>query len=118
MSDTVIRQYLAGKSEPTRPAIVALAIALDVREQWLVTGEGPKRRGAGGGEGQGDVAPLDEELLQSVIATVEELLDQYGLELAPAKKGRLVTILYADQLKEGARQADRAKVIRLINLAA
>lgn len=45
MSDTVIRQYLSGKSEPTRPAIIAIARISGCSINWLLTGEGGMRPG-------------------------------------------------------------------------
>ena len=44
LSDKMVRQYLSGQSEPTRPALIALADAANVRVEWLATGEGPKER--------------------------------------------------------------------------
>jgi phage repressor protein C with HTH and peptisase S24 domain len=44
ISETVMRQYLAGKSEPTRPVIVAIARCGQVEAGWLVTGDGPMRK--------------------------------------------------------------------------
>jgi len=41
-SDTGFRQYLTGKSEPTRPVLVAIAREAGVNIGWLVTGEGEK----------------------------------------------------------------------------
>ncbi|MDD5171217.1 MAG: S24 family peptidase [Syntrophales bacterium] len=42
LSDTVLRQYLNGKSEPTRPVIIAITQSAGVRLEWLATGEGLK----------------------------------------------------------------------------
>ncbi len=38
-SDTVLRQYLSGQSEPTRPALLAIARAAEVSLEWLATGQ-------------------------------------------------------------------------------
>jgi phage repressor protein C with HTH and peptisase S24 domain len=38
-SDTVLRQYLNGQSEPTRPALLAIARTAQVSVEWLATGE-------------------------------------------------------------------------------
>jgi len=38
LSDTVLRQYLSGKSEPTRTALIAIAREAHVRVEWLVSG--------------------------------------------------------------------------------
>lgn len=44
ISDSVLRQYLSGKSEPTRPVLIALASAAGVDLAWLATGEGRCRQ--------------------------------------------------------------------------
>jgi len=38
-SDTVLRQYLNGQSEPTRPALLAIVRTADVSVEWLATGQ-------------------------------------------------------------------------------
>lgn len=38
-SDTVLRQYLNGQSEPTRPALLAIARIAKVSVEWLATGQ-------------------------------------------------------------------------------
>ncbi len=38
-SDTVLRQYLNGQSEPTRPALLSIARTANVSVQWLACGE-------------------------------------------------------------------------------
>jgi len=40
ISATALGQYISGQSEPTRPVLIAIADALDVSIEWLVTGEG------------------------------------------------------------------------------
>lgn len=41
ISASVLRQYLGGRSEPTRPALIAIARTAGVSLQWLATGEEP-----------------------------------------------------------------------------
>ena len=48
VSEAAIRQYLSGKSEPTRPVIEKIARATRVNLEWLIIGEGPMMRGEGG----------------------------------------------------------------------
>lgn len=43
---TTLKQYLSGKSEPTRPRLVAIASAAGVAVEWLATGRGPKSVGS------------------------------------------------------------------------
>ena len=38
-SDTVLRQYLNGQSEPTRPALLAIARTAQVSVEWLAIGQ-------------------------------------------------------------------------------
>ncbi|MBW4652010.1 MAG: LexA family transcriptional regulator [Kaiparowitsia implicata GSE-PSE-MK54-09C] len=38
-SDTVLRQYFTGQSEPTRPALLAIARTANVSVEWLATGQ-------------------------------------------------------------------------------
>jgi phage repressor protein C with HTH and peptisase S24 domain len=38
-SDTVLRQYLNGQSEPTRPVLLAIARTANVSVEWLATGQ-------------------------------------------------------------------------------
>lgn len=38
LSETVLRQYLTGQSEPTRPALIAIARTASVSVEWLATG--------------------------------------------------------------------------------
>jgi SOS-response transcriptional repressor LexA len=40
-SDTVLRQYLNGQSEPTRPALLAMARTANVSVEWLASGQVP-----------------------------------------------------------------------------
>ncbi len=63
------------------------------------------------------VAPLDRIALKDVIEIVEEFLQERGLVLEPAKKAELLVLLYED-VREHEGKVDRARVIRLVNLAA
>jgi hypothetical protein len=45
ISDSVVRQYLAAKSDPSRAAIAKMAAQAGVNLAWLATGEGPMRPG-------------------------------------------------------------------------
>ena len=39
LSDTVLRQYLSGQSEPTRPVLLTIARVAEVGLEWLVAGK-------------------------------------------------------------------------------
>jgi len=44
-SDTVLRQYLNGQSEPTRPALLAIARTAKVSVEWLAAGQAATQAG-------------------------------------------------------------------------
>lgn len=98
MSDTVVRQYLSGKSEPTRPAIIAIARISGCSIDWLMTGEGEMKRGAATAEpvaaAKAAVADPGEPFAQD--AESEELcrlLKRYGNRaLVEDVKARLLKI--------------------------
>lgn len=46
LSDTVVRQYLSGKSEPGRAALVSIAETAGVSLEWLVAGRGSREESA------------------------------------------------------------------------
>jgi phage repressor protein C with HTH and peptisase S24 domain len=52
MAEGSIRQYLSGKSDPSRSALISLSNELEVSLTWLATGEGPRNRGAKEGHGE------------------------------------------------------------------
>ena len=98
MSDTVLRQYLAGKSEPTRLALISIAEAGNVRVEWLATGEGPMKRGEAEGSGldlemfalvprydvevsAGGGTLIEGEAVIGAMAFKREWLKRMGLEL-------------------------------------
>lgn len=43
LSDAALRQYLSGQSEPTRPALIAMARTGGASVEWLATGRGPRQ---------------------------------------------------------------------------
>jgi transcriptional regulator with XRE-family HTH domain len=47
-SDTVLRQYLNGQSEPTRPALLAIARTAKVSVEWLAVGQAATQAGGNG----------------------------------------------------------------------
>lgn len=48
-SDTVLRQYLNGQSEPTRPALLSIARIADVSLEWLAGGQASSSESGGSG---------------------------------------------------------------------
>lgn len=114
VSETVMRKYLAGKSEPTRPALVALAREANVNVDWLATGEGPMLRSqpqpsAPGyapkpapDKGSQNVrepdAPMDTGLLATAVRITDDVLHQYHVRERVDSEGfaELVRVVYQD----------------------
>jgi hypothetical protein len=78
-SSAEMLQYLAGKIEPTRLTLIAIAHTADVNLEWLMTGKGSMRKIKGSGMIGGD-------LYDSIIHLVEECLLRKDKNLPTAKK--------------------------------
>lgn len=87
LSPTVMHQYLSGKSEPTRPAIIAIANTAEVNPGWLLTGDGPMKVVKGS-------VLIDRDLYDGVIEAVEEYLTEARLSLPSGKKIQTYHYLY------------------------
>lgn len=113
VSDTFVRQCLAGQSEPTRPVLIALATAGAVRLDWLATGQGPMREGDAQASAS---AGLDLAELAGAIETVEEGLAAAGKAATAAKKAELVAAVY-DLFTASGTPVDKGVVLRLVKTA-
>lgn len=101
VSDTFLRQCLAGRTEPTRTKLVALAHAGGVSVEWLATGTTAAT----------PRTPLpDRELLESIIEVTESVMEERGHYLTPARKAHLVCAVY-DTCAAGDRRAISRKAI-------
>lgn len=86
VSDTFLRQCLAGRTDPTRAKLIAIARAANTSLEWLATG-------------QQSAAPamhtrLDPARLRSIIEITEAIIDERGHILSPHQKAQLITSLY------------------------
>lgn len=114
VSDTFLRQCLAGRTEPTRTKLLAIARAGATSVEWLATGRG-KMHGADA-LGGGDPGPaLDRDLLERVIEVTEEVLREEACTLTPGQKAALIVAAY-DQLGDGGEPHPIARetILRLI----
>lgn len=105
VSDTFLRQCLAGRTEPTRTKLIAIAEAGGVTVEWLATGAGPREAG-GASPGPREDA-IDRRLLERVIEVTESVLDEAGHPLDARRKARLISALY--EMHEG---SDRPPIAR------
>lgn len=113
VSDTFLRQCLAGRTEPTRTKLLAIARAGATSVEWLATGRGSMHdtdvvRA-------GDPTPaLDRERLERVIEVAEDVLRESGHTLTPAQKAGLIGTAY--DMHGGERgPIGRDTIFRLIN---
>ncbi len=90
LSDTVLRQYLSGKSEPTRLPLIAIAQTGNVRIEWLVTGEGYKTE-----SNDEENEPINNALLSLVIEIIEEHEAEMPRKINTTEKASLISLLYA-----------------------
>ena len=90
VSDTFLRQCLAGRTEPTRTKLLAIAAAGATTVEWIATGRAdPSDQPA-----IGEPPAVDRELLEAVIEIAEQVLDDAGTRLAADRKARLISALY------------------------
>jgi hypothetical protein len=82
---------------------------------WLLSGKGPKYRGAS------QASPVKHpqlSLMTEVIETVEEVFEREGLSLPPAKKARLITLIYEEISEDASKLSTiEQKVVKLTKLA-
>jgi transcriptional regulator with XRE-family HTH domain len=90
VSDTFLRQCLAGRTEPTRTKLLAIAEAGGTTVEWIATG----RADGGDPPAVAERPPLDRELLESIIEVAEQVLEEAGTRLAANRKARLISALY------------------------
>jgi len=108
MSPTVMHQYLSGKSEPTRLALIAMACTAGVNLEWLMSGEGPVEKNTGS-------CLIDRDLYEGIIESVEDSLLKMNKTLPLGKKleaCRYLYDLFKDALGENKQQAE--KIIQLL----
>jgi transcriptional regulator with XRE-family HTH domain len=109
ISEMTLRRYLLGDTYPPLDTLEKIAEVSGRSLAWLASGEDTAKTPA---------AAVNEDLLVSVLEAVEEYLDQVDCHLPPAKKAQLVTALYDMCVEDDLKVADKAKVIRLVKLAA
>lgn len=114
VSDTFLRQCLAGRTEPTRTKLMAIAEAGGTTVEWLATGTPP----AHPTDQVAEAAPCDRELLTSILELTEQVLTESGTTLEPARRARLVCALYDMHAGSRAPAISRDNVRQLISSTA
>ena len=103
VSDTFLRQCLAGRTEPTRPKMLAIAEAGSVSVEWLATGQGTRTYGLATPAVLESGHEPDRETLEAVIEIVESVLEDTDRPLSPSNKARLICAVYEMRSSHGAR---------------
>ena len=110
VSDTFLRQCLAGRTEPTRTKLMAIAEAGGTTVEWLATGTPPAQPA----ESVAEAAACDRELLASILEVTDQVLADSGTPLEPARKARLVCALYDMHAGSRAAAVSRDSIEQLI----
>lgn len=115
VSDTFLRQCLAGRTEPTRTKLILLAHAGGCSVEWLATGNGSAPAAEGIHEPGPATGRADSALLRTIIETVEEVLAEYRHVLAPGRKATLVAALYDRELGKSRPALAREDILALMS---
>lgn len=110
VSDTFLRQCLAGRTEPTRTKLIAIATAGGSSVEWIATGRNENAD-------QSAIAnsrPIDRELLEAIIEIAEQVLDNAETSLAADRKARLIMSLYDMYAGTDRESISRESIQRLV----
>ena len=121
LSPSVIHQYLSGKSEPTRKALIAIADGTATSIEWLVIGSGPMKREDPTklvwGVREPFASTLNVQILQNVLKALDEVLQESRQTITPDKKAKIAGSIYEMfQNLPAETQISKLAVHRLLNL--
>lgn len=118
--ETQIYRYINGTSAPDLQRLAMIAVAGDESLDWLVLGRSSKKyREANHTDANSAEShdAINGDLLQTIVAAVEEALIDAGRTLSPEKKSELISLLYS--MYAGSRsQLDKNKVFKLVKSVA
>jgi len=118
VSLTTIANYENGHRSPDATFLLkVLEIHNNISPGWLLAGEGPIKRDADQLSTRTN-KEFDLSLLETVIAAIEEHLASIDGHLPPAKKAKLIAIIYDLYAGKEEKKVDKAVVINLFELAA
>lgn len=115
VSDTFLRQCLAGRTEPTRTKLILLARAGRCSVEWLAAGNPSDTAGKGIRDAGPGIGSIDSDLLRSIIETVEEVLSEHDHPLAADRKALIIAALYDRQLGQPHPSLSRDDILALIS---
>jgi len=118
VSKTTVFNYEKNRRAPDVTFLLKiLEIHNNISPNWLLTGEGPINRDADQLSSRTN-KEFDLSLLETAIAAIEEHLASIDGHLPPAKKAKLIAIIYDLYAGKEEKKVDKAVVINLFELAA
>ncbi len=94
VSESVVRSWIKGDSDPSRKRISAISDAFNVNLLWLVDGEGIKYKDGQSPYAEGYAYELDLEGLQIAIEAIERVLERENKELPAERKAQAIRLAY------------------------
>jgi transcriptional regulator with XRE-family HTH domain len=108
--------YAKGEADPSRAKILQICKASGVSVGWLLTGEGPIKKGENPTPAKvkiesetlivpmkdlyPDSLPYDQKLLKELVIEIEEYLLMKNARIPPSKKAEILTMLYEQFLSQ------------------
>lgn len=133
VSESVVRKWRTGVSEPTRENIERIVRELGVSLEWLVMGTEPNHARDHPAGYHAEAAPqaaaagklddrdaFDPELLRSVVRAMQQYEEDYGKTIKTAERPDLTVLLYqvASRLADHSEHAVARTVIDILQRAA
>jgi transcriptional regulator with XRE-family HTH domain len=106
ISKNTLVNYEMGKSSPDAAYLnKLLELFPDINPRWLLLGDANMK------------CHLNEEILESVIEVIDELLGSISKKVTPGQKARLIIAMYELSCEGGKDDIDRKTALRLVRLA-
>lgn len=111
VSDTFLRQCLAGRTEPTRTKLIAIAAAGGVTVEWLATGHGARQYDtvpSVSDQPAGYNTTPDPRLLDAIVAVVDVVVADATPGMSASERSILIRAAYQShqQCHDSSRSSD------------
>lgn len=117
LSESVLRKWRSGASDPKRSDLVKVADAAGVSVEWLATGREDVPGITEDGATYTATPRVDLDQLEEVIAKTRRRFKERGLDLTPESEARVIRLIYEFYTREG-KPMDEASLNNIIELAA
>jgi transcriptional regulator with XRE-family HTH domain len=97
--------YIAGKSEPTRPVLIAIAKTANVNVEWLATGAGSMRTAI--------ASTVDRGLLLSLMKGYVQLAKSRDISIEPDQMAEWATLRYSMIINTGSPPQAHADMVEM-----